>query len=68
MRLQGNERLNLATFASTYADPNVGKLMTECAYKNMIDKDEYPRTADLEARCVRALPSSTACCAAGRVL
>ena len=29
--------------------------MDECIDKNMIDKDEYPQTAELEARCVRML-------------
>jgi glutamate decarboxylase len=29
--------------------------MAECVDKNMIDKDEYPQTADLEGRCVRIL-------------
>jgi glutamate decarboxylase len=31
------------------------KLMADCFDKNMIDKDEYPRTDDLEQRCVRML-------------
>jgi glutamate decarboxylase len=29
--------------------------MAECADKNMIDKDEYPQTAELERRCVAIL-------------
>jgi glutamate decarboxylase len=29
--------------------------MAECVDKNMIDKDEYPQTAELEGRCVRIL-------------
>ena len=29
--------------------------MAECAQKNMIDKDEYPQTAELEHRCVNIL-------------
>ena len=29
--------------------------MTECLDKNMIDKDEYPQTAELESRCVNIL-------------
>ena len=29
--------------------------MAECAEKNMIDKDEYPQTAELERRCVSIL-------------
>ena len=32
-------------------------LMAECSPKNMIDKDEYPQTAELERRCVNILGS-----------
>jgi glutamate decarboxylase len=53
--LDGNARLNLATFVSTWMEPQATRLMSESFDKNMIDKDEYPRTADLEARCVRML-------------
>jgi glutamate decarboxylase len=31
------------------------RLMSETADKNMIDKDEYPQTAEIEARCVRII-------------
>ncbi|ODU02437.1 MAG: glutamate decarboxylase [Pseudonocardia sp. SCN 72-86] len=55
LMLDGNARLNLATFVTTWADPQAERLMTESFDKNVIDKDEYPRTADLEARCVRML-------------
>ena len=55
LMLDGNARLNLATFVSTWAEPEAARLMAECADKNMIDKDEYPRTAELEARCVHML-------------
>jgi glutamate decarboxylase len=55
LMLDGNARLNLATFVSTWMEPQADRLMAECFDKNMIDKDEYPRTADLEARCVRML-------------
>src|ERR1700688_1280253 len=51
--LDGNARLNLATFVTTWMEPQAERLMAECVDKNMIDKDEYPRTAELEARCVR---------------
>jgi glutamate decarboxylase len=51
----GNSRLNLATFCQTWAEPEVHRLMDECMDKNMIDKDEYPQTAELEARCVHML-------------
>jgi glutamate decarboxylase len=36
-------------------EPQAEKLMAECFDKNMIDKDEYPQTADLEMRCVNIL-------------
>ncbi|GGL07294.1 glutamate decarboxylase [Nocardia jinanensis] len=53
--LDGNARLNLATFVTTWMEPAARILMSECFDKNMIDKDEYPRTAELEQRCVRIL-------------
>jgi glutamate decarboxylase len=53
--LDGNARLNLATFVTTWMEPEAELLMAECAAKNMIDKDEYPQTAELERRCVNVL-------------
>jgi glutamate decarboxylase len=50
--LDGNARLNLATFVTTWMEPEAEQLMAECFSKNMIDKDEYPQTAELEKRCV----------------
>ncbi|MFD8222617.1 glutamate decarboxylase [Streptomyces massasporeus] len=55
LMLDGNARLNLATFVTTWMEPEAGILMAECRDKNMIDKDEYPRTAELERRCVAML-------------
>jgi glutamate decarboxylase len=55
LMLDGNARLNLATFVSTWMEPQATLLMAEAADKNMIDKDEYPRTAELEMRCVNML-------------
>jgi glutamate decarboxylase len=55
LMLDGNARLNLATFVTTWMEPQAEKLMAECFDKNMIDKDEYPRTAELELRCVNIL-------------
>src|SRR6202453_2675167 len=48
--LDGNARLNLATFVTTWMEPEAELLMAECAPKNMTDKDEYPQTAELEKR------------------
>ena len=53
--LDGNARLNLATFVTTWMEPQAEQLMAECFSKNMIDKDEYPQTAELERRCVNIL-------------
>src|SRR3954463_13631569 len=53
--LDGNARTNLATFVTTWMEPLAEALMAECADKNVIDKDEYPQTAELERRCVNML-------------
>jgi glutamate decarboxylase len=55
LMLDGNARLNVATFVTTWMEPQAEKLMAECFDKNMIDKDEYPQTAELESRCVAML-------------
>src|ERR1700758_248839 len=53
--LDGQARLNLATFVTTWMPSIAGRLMAETADKNMIDKDEYPQTAAIEARCVNII-------------
>jgi glutamate decarboxylase len=53
--LDGNAGQNLATFCQTWLDPEVHQLMDLSLNKNMIDKDEYPATAELENRCVHIL-------------
>jgi len=55
LMLDGNARQNLATFCQTWVDPEVHQLMDECIDKNMIDKDEYPQSAEIENRCVHML-------------
>jgi glutamate decarboxylase len=71
--LDGNARLNLATFVTTWMEPQAEQLMTECFSKNMIDKDEYPQTAELERRCVNILahlwhaPPASAAAASGDI-
>ena len=52
LMLDGNARLNLATFVTTWMEPQAERLMAETFDKNMIDKDEYPATAAIEQRCV----------------
>jgi glutamate decarboxylase len=53
--LDGSARLNLATFVTTWMPPPAGALMAKTADKNMIDKDEYPQTAEIERRCVNII-------------
>jgi glutamate decarboxylase len=55
LMLDGNARLNVATFVTTWMEPHGERLMAECFDKNMIDKDEYPQTAEIETRCVNIL-------------
>jgi glutamate decarboxylase len=55
--LDGSARLNLATFVTTWMPGPAARLMAETADKNMIDKDEYPQTAQIEARCVNIIAS-----------
>jgi glutamate decarboxylase len=55
LMLDGNARQNLATFCQTWEEPAVHRLMDLAIDKNMIDKDEYPQTAELEGRCVHML-------------
>ena len=53
--LDGSARLNLATFVTTWMEPQARQLMSDSVDKNMIDKDEYPQTAEIERRCVAIL-------------
>ncbi len=55
LTLDGNARLNLATFVTTWMEPEAEQLMAETFNKNMIDKDEYPQTAEIETRCVNMI-------------
>jgi glutamate decarboxylase len=71
--LDGNARQNLATFCTTWMEPQASALMADCLAKNMIDKDEYPQTAELERRCVNIIanlwhaqdPEATGCSTTG---
>ncbi|PXA67328.1 glutamate decarboxylase [Cryobacterium arcticum] len=51
IKLDGNSRLNLATFVGTWMDDHARRLYAESFDKNMIDKDEYPQTAAIEDYC-----------------
>src|SRR6202034_31317 len=61
--LDGNARQNLATFCQTWEEPEVHRLMDISIDKNLIDKDEYPQTADAVG--CSAIGSSEACMLGG---
>ena len=62
MRLVGEELIldglpmrNLATFVTTWMEPEAQRLIAENLHRNFIDHAEYPQTAELEQRCIRML-------------
>ncbi|MDN3354325.1 glutamate decarboxylase [Actinomadura sp. DC4] len=55
LMLDGNPRLNLATFVTTWMEPEAHALLADTADRNLVDRDEYPVTAELEQRCLAML-------------
>ncbi|MBY5921522.1 glutamate decarboxylase [Ferrimonas balearica] len=53
--LDGNPRQNLATFCQTWEEDEVHRILDQAIDRNMIDKSEYPQTAELEIRCAHML-------------
>ena len=48
LMLDGNPRLNLASFVTTWMEPECDKLIMAALSKNYIDMDEYPITTELQ--------------------
>jgi glutamate decarboxylase len=64
MRLVGEELVldglpmrNLATFVTTWMEPEAKRVIVENLHRNFIDHAEYPQTAEIEQRCIRMLAS-----------
>jgi glutamate decarboxylase len=62
MRLLGEELVldgmpmrNLATFVTTWMEPEAQRVIAENLHRNFIDHAEYPQTAEIEQRCIRML-------------
>ncbi|XP_074294290.1 glutamate decarboxylase 4-like [Silene latifolia] len=55
LMLDGNPRLNLASFVTTWMEPECDKLMAEAINKNYVDMDEYPVTTEIQNRCVNMI-------------
>jgi glutamate decarboxylase len=57
LNLDGNPALNLASFVTTWMEPQAGLLAAETLDKNLIDQDEYPQTAVIHQRVVSMIGS-----------
>ena len=55
LNLDGNPALNLASFVTTWMEPDAERLIVESLNKNYVDQDEYPRTTVIQERCVNML-------------
>ncbi|EYU30881.1 hypothetical protein ABFS82_08G215200 [Erythranthe guttata] len=55
LMLDGNPRLNLASFVTTWMEPECDKLVMASINKNYVDMDEYPVTTELQNRCVNII-------------
>lgn len=55
LMLDGNPRLNLASFVTTWMEPECDKLIMQAINKNYVDMDEYPVTTELQNRCVNII-------------
>ena len=53
--LDGEPHRNLATFVTTWMEPEAQRIIAESLHRNFIDHAEYPRTAEIEQRCIRML-------------
>lgn len=55
LNMDGNPSLNLASFVTTWMEPEAIDLIKENLHKNFIDHDEYPQTEVIHQRCVSML-------------
>jgi glutamate decarboxylase len=53
--LDGDPERNLATFVTTWMEPEAEQLIVRNLYRNFIDHAEYPQTAEIEQRCIRMI-------------
>ena len=55
LELEGDPNRNLATFVTTWMEPEAQRIIAENLYRNFIDHAEYPISAEIEQRCIRML-------------
>jgi len=59
--LDGIPMRNLATFVTTWMEPEAQRIIAENLHRNFIDHAEYPQTAEIEQRCIRMIASEEPC-------
>jgi glutamate decarboxylase len=52
LNLDGNPVLNLASFVTTWMEPEAQQLATETLNRNFVDQDEYPQTEEIHHRTI----------------
>jgi glutamate decarboxylase len=55
LAVEGIPERNLATFVTTWMEPEARILIDENLHRNFIDHAEYPRTFEIQQRCIRML-------------
>jgi glutamate decarboxylase len=55
LALEGDPNRNLATFVTTWMEPEAQRIIGDNLYRNFIDHAEYPISAEIEQRCIRML-------------
>src|SRR3954453_2106331 len=55
LMLEGDPQHNLATFVTTWMEPEAQRIIAENLHRNFLDHAEYPQTAEIEQRCIRML-------------
>ena len=55
LALEGDPARNLATFVTTWMEPEAQRIIADNLHRNFIDHAEYPRTAEIEQRCIRMI-------------
>jgi glutamate decarboxylase len=55
LAMEGDPQRNLATFVTTWMEPEAQRIIAENLHRNFIDHAEYPISAEIEQRCVRML-------------
>jgi glutamate decarboxylase len=53
--LDGRAALNLATFCTTSAEPELAQIYADTAEINLMNREEYPASSEIERECINAI-------------